>query len=271
MNLRHHAGNMMRLTLLATALLPICIVTANDKPNVQPQDPMGSIQHDRSAVSEKAFGPADPTITIVPASEFAPAYDESGGLSVEYSTDIRGWVAKTGGTINFLDFVGPVSLTAGASLQAMYLEACDTSSSGQITLVLTRCDVGSDDSCTTLGTVETGQSATPGCVLNSVSISENINNFLYRYNLLVVDTDSSIDTKFRSVELWWQRQMSPAPGTATFGDVPTSHTFYQGVESLASSGITGGCGGDNFCPDETVTRGQMAAFLSRALGLHFSH
>jgi hypothetical protein len=67
----------------------------------------------------------------------------------------------------------------------------------------------------------------------------------------------------------WRRQVSPAPVLATFLDVPTSHPFFRFVEALASAGITGGCGGGNYCPDNPVTRGQMAVFLSVALGLHF--
>jgi hypothetical protein len=69
----------------------------------------------------------------------------------------------------------------------------------------------------------------------------------------------------------WHRSISPAPGTATFGDVPTSHPFYQFIEALAASGITGGCGGGNYCPDANVTRGQMAVFLAKALGLYWPH
>ena len=72
------------------------------------------------------------------------------------------------------------------------------------------------------------------------------------------------------VEVWWRRVVSDAPQTPTFGDVPASHQFYQFIEALAASGITGGCGdGSNYCPDAALTRGQMAAFLSKALGLHW--
>ena len=41
----------------------------------------------------------------------------------------------------------------------------------------------------------------------------------------------------------------------------------RNIEALAASGITSGCGGTSYCPDNPVTRGQMAAFLVRALGL----
>jgi len=68
----------------------------------------------------------------------------------------------------------------------------------------------------------------------------------------------------------WKRQVSPAPATATFNDVPTGHWAFQFIEALADSGITGGCGGGNYCPDSPITRGEMAVFLSAALGLHFA-
>ena len=64
--------------------------------------------------------------------------------------------------------------------------------------------------------------------------------------------------------------MSPPPGVATFADVSTTHAFFPFVEALVKAGITGGCGGGNYCPDNPVTRGQMAKFLSTALGLHFA-
>ena len=67
----------------------------------------------------------------------------------------------------------------------------------------------------------------------------------------------------------YQLKVSPAPAVATFLDVPTNHPFFQFVEALAASGITGGCGGGNYCPNNPVTRGQMAVFLAKALGLQF--
>ena len=80
-------------------------------------------------------------------------------------------------------------------------------------------------------------------------------------------TDGSV--RFSGVEIWWHRAVSPAPAVATFNDVPTDHPFFQYIEALAASGITGGCGSGNYCPDAPLTRGQMAVFLAKALGLHF--
>ena len=46
-----------------------------------------------------------------------------------------------------------------------------------------------------------------------------------------------------------------------FLDVPPAHPFRNFVNTLARNGVTGGCGGGNYCPDAPVTRAQMAVFL----------
>ncbi len=43
--------------------------------------------------------------------------------------------------------------------------------------------------------------------------------------------------------------------------------FEADIQALAAAGVTKGCGTGSFCPDRPVTRGEMAAFLARALGL----
>lgn len=58
----------------------------------------------------------------------------------------------------------------------------------------------------------------------------------------------------------------PAASGNPFTD-DNGHMFEGAIESLAAAGITTGCGGTRFCPDQAVTRGQMAAFLTRALRL----
>ncbi|MGH9380731.1 MAG: S-layer homology domain-containing protein [Thermoanaerobaculia bacterium] len=77
------------------------------------------------------------------------------------------------------------------------------------------------------------------------------------------------DLRFSKATLSWQRQVSPAPATATFDDVPTNHLFFRHIEALAGSAITAGCDADSFCPDAPLTRGQMAVFLAIALGLNW--
>lgn len=59
------------------------------------------------------------------------------------------------------------------------------------------------------------------------------------------------------------------PPGGTFID-DDGNTHEGGIEAIAAAGITTGCnppGNTRFCPARAVTRGQMAAFLARALGL----
>ena len=66
-----------------------------------------------------------------------------------------------------------------------------------------------------------------------------------------------------------------APLTAiamhNFDDVPNSNTFHADIAAIADAGVTLGCNppdNDEYCPDDFVTREQMAAFMNRlgALG-----
>ncbi len=52
--------------------------------------------------------------------------------------------------------------------------------------------------------------------------------------------------------------------TGLFADVATGHPFCRFIEHLATDGITSGCGSLSFCPDNPVTRAQMAVFLVAA-------
>ena len=62
----------------------------------------------------------------------------------------------------------------------------------------------------------------------------------------------------------------PATAKDTFADDEGS-TFEDDINRVAAAGITRGCDADNprlFCPDDYVTRGQMAAFLNRGFDLN---
>jgi hypothetical protein len=59
----------------------------------------------------------------------------------------------------------------------------------------------------------------------------------------------------------------PTPTSQRFTDVPPSHTFYAFIEELAVRGVTLGCTTTTFCPNDFVTRGQMSAFIMRAIGM----
>ena len=51
---------------------------------------------------------------------------------------------------------------------------------------------------------------------------------------------------------------------ADFLDVPQTDPFHDYVEKIFRNGITAGCGGGNYCPQDAVTRAQMAVFLLKS-------
>ena len=60
----------------------------------------------------------------------------------------------------------------------------------------------------------------------------------------------------------------PPACTGVFADVPCPAGFaVDWIEHLAAEGITAGCGGGNYCPNDPNTRGQMAVFLTKTFGL----
>jgi PKD repeat protein len=84
----------------------------------------------------------------------------------------------------------------------------------------------------------------------------------YLATLTVVDSDGLSDSDSVSITATLR------PG-GTFVD-DNEHFAEGAVEAIAAERITNGCnppGNDRFCPQDVVTRGQMAAFLARALSL----
>jgi hypothetical protein len=60
----------------------------------------------------------------------------------------------------------------------------------------------------------------------------------------------------------------PAVGSGTgFGDVPADYWAAAFIKQLVTEGITTGCGAGNYCPEQPVTRAQMAVFLVRTFSL----
>jgi hypothetical protein len=151
----------------------------------------------------------------------------------------------------------------------MFAAVCDDSPGDDLLVRLWQCpSTPFTDPCATVVTLT---SSVLGCdwMSNSAPFPLTVNNddftYFVEFNGYTGDSSHRLD----SVRFTYSLQVSPAPGTATFGDVPTGHLFFKYVEALAASGITAGCGGGNYCPDAPVTRGQMAVFLSKALGLHW--
>ena len=171
-------------------------------------------------------------------------------------------------TGSFVRFAAPIQLPSGSIVKYLELDYCDTTGgSGWVQGALVEMTwIGSESDY-----VGFLASNGDGCSFESRDDGDLVvDNFYHRYYLLASVSSNPGDlTGLAGMIVGYQLQVSPAPGSATFNDVPTGHPYFQFIEALARSGITGGCGGGNFCPDNPVTRGQMAVFLAKALGLHF--
>jgi hypothetical protein len=217
------------------------------------------------------FGTECCQLLSIPASAFVPRGEPLGGLF-------------TYGSLGFM-FPGsnvywaPVTLPTGAVLDNIDLYAFDTDPNADICAILTAFSgptlLGSSPSEDVIEAVCSSGSAGYDYALEPIIGGETIDNSVWfsggaQYAVVVNNQGGATGALgFKGVTIWWHREVSPPPGTATFNDVPTNHPQFQFIEALAESGITVGCGAGNYCPDSSLTRGQMAVFLAKALGLYW--
>lgn len=226
---------------------------AGNVTNVQPTPPGRD-------VSPEAYGPTSETVYIVSANAMAPLVSDTTWNVGDGLTRYR-----TGGSIWFQ---GQVHIPSGALLTGIELDACDTHVSASVDVFLHRCPVHAT-ACDTLASASTGGAAAPGCNFFEAPLNETVDNFLNNYTISVAVTGTDPTTSFQAVRIYHMLQISPAPVTATFTDVDVGAPFFQEIEALAASGITTGYPDGTFKPNNPVTRGAVAAFLARALGLHW--
>jgi hypothetical protein len=158
-----------------------------------------------------------------------------------------------------------VSLPSGAVIEYMELAACDDDFEFGVTASLYVWE-GLQGFAPPVASIATQGDS--GCLFYTTGyIGVTVDNLANNYAVIVELPQA--DVAFRSVRIFYSLQVSPAPAFASFNDIPVGSTYHRYVEALFASGITAGCGGGNFCPNGTLTRGQMAIFLAKALGLHF--
>lgn len=219
-------------------------------------------------------------IMQVPAAAFLPR-----SSSVQYGYSGEGYVYYTlnpaGGEVAW----APLTLPSGAQIVRYHVYMYDADPSYNLTVSLRRyygyfgSNIGSADvfTATSSGSFGyvylTGDLPAPHTVDNDIRYSPADVGAGSAYTIVLSIPPGGLTSNLRikSVEIWWKRQVSPAPGVASFGDVPTTSPYFRFVEALAAAGITSGCGSGNYCPGDPVTRSQMAVFLAEALGLHYEH
>ena len=218
-----------------------------------------------AAESRPTYGTVSAVLVSIAATDCTPV------LGATAVSDYDGYVHPGAGTL----FDCPMDLPAGARILRAEALTHDASDAGSLTVIPAYCPIGPPGTgC--IGSfpgVSTGTAASPseGKVTSDVSsLGYVVDKTANLYIVRVAISTTTGDVKFRQVDVSYQLQVStPAPGTQTFGDVPPGSLYYKGIEALAASGITGGCGGGNFCPSQNITRGEIATLFARALGLHF--
>jgi len=213
----------------------------------------------------RTYGTANLVYVTVPEWQFSPAssawgYADLGGPFGRYPLAPQAF------------FLASPTLPTGALLQNLEFDYCNQQPPGGQSVVLWLYDTTSDNGNVTELASITG---TPGqgctyAITDLSGLNYTVDNHRHRLMLQAVFGDNADSTvSINGAIFAYILQVNPAPGASTFSDVPVSDPAFQYVEALAASGITGGCGGGKFCPDNPVTRRQMAIFLSKALGLYF--
>jgi hypothetical protein len=210
----------------------------------------------------QAYGTSAQTIYQVPASGCSAAFSDT------LLQEQNGYRYMTAGS-GVMDC--PVNLPTGAIVDRYEVLVHDASDTGDVGTVFSECtspDISTG--CTGYGmTNSAGTSTTPFTDFIGGNVGVLVDKFFNQYRVRIVLDDLFQANMFRQVNVYYRLQVSESPGSPTFGDVPPSHPFFRFIEALAASGITAGCGSGNYCPGRNITRGEMAVFLAKALGLHF--
>ena len=200
------------------------------------------------------FGTASWAVTFIPASEFV----QRGSGTFLYSGG--GYIYATGGTTAWW---APVHIPNGVDIYAVRLYFYDGSGSNW-QWFLTRY-TGSN---TTQDLGNASSSGSPGFTSGTFDPVHIVDNrFGYVVNAFQGAFGNTM--RLRGARISWLRFIS-AGGAQIFDDVDGG-PFYSAINNMARAGITQGCpsppGLNNYCPNQAVTRGQMAAFIARSLGL----
>jgi hypothetical protein len=177
------------------------------------------------------------------------------------------------GTEDFAE--AQINLPTGVDFTLLRYWARDTNAAANLAVyVFEQClptFTAGGETVTVIGSADPATTGSGGFQSNAISIAATTVDNRGCVYVVRVRFDATTGLTLQKVRVQWHRQISPAPVSATFLDVPTSHPFFQFIEALRDSGITTGCDASPplYCPDDAVTRGQMAVFISKALGLTF--
>jgi len=232
---------------------------ADDPSFAEPPEPIEVWGYESG--QEPDWGIEDASIMRIHASEFRPQNAANQTTTSYWNTGIT---YVNGSATSFLH--APVILPTGALIVGIGFDGYDVDPSLNINWGIYWVTTAASDASGNYGWWVYTTSA--GFFSSTASADDVVEPDRYLFALVDLNKTGQ-DMRIKGMRVHYKLQVSPAPGTATFPDVPTGHWAFQYVEALAASGITTGFPDGTFRPTEPTTRAQMATFLSRALGLHW--
>jgi len=251
------APRLARRTALAVTLLAaVCLLVAA---SARAAERIVESRTKTARTAPKAFGLDSYTVTKISAVGFYPS-------AGQYTYSTTGSLGRIGPNNQLLDFYVPLDVPAGVVIDYVGFNTITDTPFALGVALYNRTKDG------VLTTITTFSSTVHGWDTEFNAAPIGYLWYGFSGNALILHVQqANVPTPqaFGWVEVWWRRLVSPPPPAATFADVPLNHPLSLYIEALAASHITGGCGNGNFCPDAPLTRGQMAVFLAKALGLHW--
>jgi len=247
-----------RTLAIAYGVLVPAVVSAQSRGMAPTAEGPGVVEAAR--VESPRWGTSGLTYVRVPGIEFFPGNGDYTDFSV--SSLERHPLSST-----FMR--APLHLPGGAIIDYLEIDFYDLLDPEDIQLFIVTCGSLGDD-CHDVANVNSFANPGYGAISTS-GINYQVDSHLSSLALKAVFGANNSSLTLVGAIVGYRLQVSPAPATATFTDVPTDNIYFQFIEALAASGITGGCNVSppQYCPDRPITRAEMAVFLSKALGLNF--
>ncbi len=172
--------------------------------------------------------------------------------------------ARRAGLIPMAPFLAEAHPRNGAILMGAYLDACNEHASAIVSMSLTSTDILGNNPAS-VGAITIPPMS--GCVSSYADLSgigyvadDNAKHLIAR---VVLGSGDALNS-FASVRLLWDQAGFSYTMTPYFNDVPDTSNFFKFIQKMRDLNITGGCGPNLYCPQNPVTREQMAAFIIRA-------
>lgn len=105
---------------------------------------------------------------------------------------------------------------------------------------------------------------TGGCRIDTIPLTGTVEDMIFRYYCPDESVTRAQMAVFLERGIHGATYTPPTAAGTVFSDVLSSYWAVAWIEQLSRDGITGGCGEKVYCPDNIVTRAQMAVFLLKS-------